>query len=396
VKSPSLPPAVVLGGGINALAVVRSLGRKGIPVTVFSGDREDLVRRSRYVAAFRHASDDPEELARALLAIGSRAVDRPVLFFTADKYLGFVSAQRDRLRDSFRFIVSDETAVSTVLSKGQFNRFTEENGFPAPSGMIASARTNWLDRAGHLNYPVVAKPLLSFEWRTREFVERFGRVKAMRFEAPQELERMLPGLLEFTSEVLIQELIIGPDEAHYSVFVYRSPRFGELFRLCVNKARVWPIRNGAGSYARVSPNAQMEEIGADLLGRLRWVGMASVCFKVDSRTGQPMIHEVNGRLPQLHGIIQAAGVDLPYLMYLDTLEAGLPPIQAMSDSATYRIFSMDCAALRAYRRAKELGRIGVLTSALQADKIAEFAIDDIRPGISVVSRGLSNLVRAVV
>ena len=70
----------------------------------------------------------------------------------------------------------------------------------------------------------------------------------------------------------------------------------------------------------------MEEIASEVLDRLGWIGLASVCFKVDSRTGLPVIHEVNGRLPQFHGIAQAAGIDLPFLMYLDGLRgtAGVP------------------------------------------------------------------------
>ena len=392
---PKVPPAFVLGGGVNALAVVRSLGRKRIPVTLVSADRQDLARQSRYVTSFQHASEDPEELLRALLELADKGDVRPVLFFTADKYLEFLSAHRDRLADAFRFIVADERAVSTVLSKGEFNRFTEETGFPAPRGLIASMQTEWTDRPETLEYPVIAKPLLSYEWRTQAFVKKFGRAKAMRFERPAELKRTLAALLEFTSEVLIQELILGPDDAHYSVLIYRSPRFGEVLRLCVNKVRVWPIRNGAGSYSKVFPDAQMEQIASDLLDKLGWVGMASVCFKVDSRTGQPMIHEVNGRLPQIHGIVQAAGVDLPYLMYLEALEMDIPQVTEPLKSATYRIFSMDCAALRAYRRAGELSRRDLLECVLQADAIAEFARDDLRPGLSVSPQGLSKVIRAL-
>jgi D-aspartate ligase len=394
-SSGSETAAFVLGGGVNALAVARSLGRKRIPVTLVSGDRRDLARRSRYVTSFQHASDDPDELVQALLDLGQTSDDRPVLYFTADKYLELVSTHRDRLAGCFRFIVSDEQAVLTVLSKGQFNRFTEETGFPAPRGLIASERTQWVDGLEALNYPIVAKPLLSYEWRAQAFVDRFGRTKAIQFEGPGEVKRTLTELLEFTSEVLIQELILGHDSAHYSVLVYRSPRHGELFRLCVNKARVWPIRNGAGSYARVSSDARMENVAADLLEKLGWVGMASVCFKVDSRAGQPMIHEVNGRLPQFHGIVQAAGVDLPYLMYLDTLGADIPAIPVPLRSATYRIIAMDCAALRAYRRAGELTRREMFRCFIQRDGIAEFAWDDPAPFLGMIRSGLSSVMRGI-
>jgi D-aspartate ligase len=390
------PPAFVLGGGVNALAVVRSLGRQGIPVTVFSNDPNDLVRKSRYLASFRRASSDPSELEQGLLELAERTRARPVLLFTADKYLEFISERRKILRECFRFIVSDEKAVSTVLNKGEFNRFTAATGFPAPRGLVVSSASDSPQELDTLRYPVVAKPLMSYEWRSRAFIEKFGTAKAMRFDTSTELRRILPSLLGFTSELLVQEVIVGSDNAHYSVFIYRSPRFGEMFRLCVNKQRVWPIRNGAGSYATVSANAQMESISSELLSRLGWVGMASVCFKVDSRTGQPMIHEVNGRLPQLHGIVQAAGIDLPYLMHRDALEMDLPPQAALSAAATYRILSMDSAALREYRQEGEVSRVGLLKSFLKRDTIAEFARDDIKPGLAVLPGGLSNAVQGFI
>ena len=63
-------PAFVLGGGVNALEVVRSLGRHRIPVTLFSNDVSKLARRSRYVDCFHPAPGDPEELARLLWSPG--------------------------------------------------------------------------------------------------------------------------------------------------------------------------------------------------------------------------------------------------------------------------------------------------------------------------------------
>jgi D-aspartate ligase len=391
----SSTPAFVLGGGVNALAVVRSLGRHKIPVALFSNDANDLARRSRYVTSFRQAPDSDEELLQVLLEAGAESGAQPVIFFTSDKFLKFLSSHRRPLSDSFRLIISDETAVSTVLSKGKFNEFTEVEAFPAPRGLVLNSGTGGTDQAEALTYPVIAKPLLSYEWRSRAFREKFGQSKAMLFETPAALHHILPSLLEHTSDLLLQEAIVGRDDAHFSVLIYRSPRFGEVFRLCVNKERVWPIRNGAGSFSRVFPDSRMEKIGTELLEKLGWVGMASVCFKVDSGTGRPIIHEVNGRLPQIHGIAQAAGIDLPFLMYVDAMGKELPTVPAPTEAATYRIFSMDCAALLAYRRAGDLTRSEVLRRAIQADSIAEFACDDWRPSLGVIRQGLSNLVRGL-
>jgi hypothetical protein len=62
----------------------------------------------------------------------------------------------------------------------------------------------------------------------------------------------------------------------------------------------------------------------------------------------------------------------------------------------YRIFSMDCAALSAYRRAGDISRLQLLRYALSREAVAEFAKDDPLPGLEPLSCGLRNLLPALV
>jgi predicted ATP-grasp superfamily ATP-dependent carboligase len=86
----SNPPAVVLGCGVNGLEVVRSLGRRGVPVTLIGQEAKDIANRSRYANAFRQAPEDPEDLLRTLLDLAARCPEPPVLIYTSDNHLKFV------------------------------------------------------------------------------------------------------------------------------------------------------------------------------------------------------------------------------------------------------------------------------------------------------------------
>jgi D-aspartate ligase len=394
MKGAPTPPAVVLGGGVNGLGVVRSLGRRGIPVSLIERDTQDIATRSRYVRDFREAPEDPESLLHTLLDRSLQGAEPSVLIYTSDRFLTFVSRFREQLAERYRFVIADPDAVATLVNKDAFGRFTDAQGLPAPRTMVVSSETP-LPRLASLSFPVVIKPRLSFEWRTAAFADKFGAVKSIRCDTAARLVQMLPRLEEYTSGLLVQEEILGRDDAHFSVYSYRSPHSREIVRLCVNRQRLWPIHYGAGSHARIVSNPEMEEIGSALLDALSWVGVASICFKVERRTGQAMIHEVNARLPQLHGIFQAAGIDLPYLMYLDALALPLSALAEPRLDVSYRIFSMDCSALSAYRRAGDISRRRLLGEAFRVEAIAEFARDDWGPALVAMRRGVPSLLRGL-
>ena len=53
-------PAIILGGGINGLAIIHSLGRRQIPVHVFTSGSNDIAASSRYVSGLEQVDDsDP-------------------------------------------------------------------------------------------------------------------------------------------------------------------------------------------------------------------------------------------------------------------------------------------------------------------------------------------------
>jgi D-aspartate ligase len=390
----SPPAAVLLGGGVNGLVVARRLGRRGIPITLVEADPNDLANKSRFVSAFLRADPQDQGLLESLLRLPPHEDDLPVLLYTSDRFLKFVSEHRDALATRFRFVIADSASVHNVVDKAAFASFTDEHGFPAPRTLFVSPDSPWSE-IDQLTFPVLIKPTLSYEWRNPGFAEQFGRVKVLPATSPQELRSLLARLKHNSSHVVIQEMIVGDDDSHYSVVCYRSGIFGEFAQMTYQKIRLWPVGNGAASLARLVSSPEMETISRDLLDALGWVGVASVCFKIDQRTGRPMIHEVNGRMPQMHGTSQIINVDLPYLTYLDSLQQQPPTIERRVSSKAYRIFSMDCAALMAYLGAGTLTRQQAWRALLRLDLVAEFAWDDWRPGLSVLRKSLPTLIKGL-
>src|SRR5882724_2308564 len=100
------PGALIVGGAHGALAMARSLGRRGIPVW-FVTDNHPIAKFSRYVKhSFSWAGPDHDGAAALLLDMASRhGLDGWVLMAGGDEELRFLSQHRDELSSVFRVTV---------------------------------------------------------------------------------------------------------------------------------------------------------------------------------------------------------------------------------------------------------------------------------------------------
>src|SRR5262249_56755569 len=107
-----LPPVIVFeckGGAEGALGVVRTLGRRGIDVTVVTDDDRSLASRSRYC---RRAFYRPgyaarrDETVEFLAGLSRQLGGRPVAVSTADPDLLFLSAARAPLAPLRRLVLA--------------------------------------------------------------------------------------------------------------------------------------------------------------------------------------------------------------------------------------------------------------------------------------------------
>ena len=96
--------ALVVGGDYRGLGVVRSLGRRGIPVWVLTDGDDVLATRSRYAA--RHMpllGTSNEEQAESLLRLADEhALDGWALFPTSDRTAAMIGQHHAELGQSLR------------------------------------------------------------------------------------------------------------------------------------------------------------------------------------------------------------------------------------------------------------------------------------------------------
>jgi len=392
-KNTHITPAFILGRGVNALGIIRSLGRKGIPVYLFSSEKQCIAKHSRYVKSVTFSAPTTDQtIISDLFSVADSCNEKPVLYYASDDHLEFVSKYREMLLERFIFPIASRESVEYVSKKEKFGEFCSENSIQAPGNFTLRNDTEVENLMNQALYPLVIKPSRSIDWQNEGFSSEHGLIKVLKAENPEQLLSAW-NLLKGTDVTLMaQEFIPGHDSGHYSYYSYRNSTDGEIAHLCVRKARVLPIHGGAGTLFEAVHNERIQSIARDLLEKLDYTGIASVCFKWNSLTDRPMVHEVNGRMPQGHSAFQICGIDLPYIMYLDTLgkKIDIPPPKL---GRKLFILLMDLDALIQYRRAKELSFRGWLRSFGSKSYCAEFAWDDWSPffySLEVLLRRFSN------
>jgi D-aspartate ligase len=303
--------------------LVRALGLAGIPCAVF-GERDDAARYSRHVRtvlpwfAQSHREDD---LVAALLRFGRTHREPPVLYPQTDAALLMVSRHRERLRDAFRFVLADAELIDQLVDKSRFQALAERHGLPVPRADLVEWAPGRRPDVPNVSFPAVIKPTVrEHEWTTA--VAEGG--KALSVGGPDEWAGIVPQLAELGSDVVVQELVSGPETAMESYHAYVDENGTTVAAFTGRKIRTLPPRYGFSTAVEIVDLGDVAALGADVLARLGVRGVAKVDFKRDER-GRLRLLEVNPRFTLWHHAAAVAGVNVPALVHADLTGRPRPP-----------------------------------------------------------------------
>lgn len=301
---------VTFGRSWQTLAIVRSLGRRGIEVYV--GEEAPFAPAffSKYCAgSFQHPSfrtepeaflDFMEEKVRALKPDG----DEPYVLIPAHKETWLYARNRDRFEPHITLPLTSYENMARVHDKGNIPDLAEPLGIPIPPTHRFSSLEEVYDRAPRLEYPMFLK--------LREGAAGIGIRKV---KTPEELTA---GFREFVEGYglspeeypLAQGFVDGDDYCVTALF----DRGRCVARMTYRNIRAFPRETGAGALRETVAYPEAEAHAERLLASLGWHGIAELDFRGHPDGGAALI-EVNprffGGLPQA----VAANVDYPYLLY---------------------------------------------------------------------------------
>ena len=306
-------PVLVTDAPSNAsLAVVRSLGRRGVPVAVCTFANEfNLAAYSRWAAEscpLPSPSEEPAAFIDALAALLERG-KYPIVFPTTDRTIQLVSEARHRLPSWVQIPIADVHALGTVLDKARTAALAAQVGVPIPRTWCPATEDEARALAGTLVYPVIVKP------RRTNFLGAHGRLVKANYrvvETAADLPAAWAAVDEAVPQPLVQTVVRGR-----GVGINTLWRDGEpITWFCHKRVRELDLQGGRSTAAESAPcEPRLLDSARRLLGALRWHGVAMVEFKYDEATGDYWLLEVNGRFWGSLPLALAAGMDFPYYLY---------------------------------------------------------------------------------
>lgn len=373
-----VPGAIVIGGDYQGLGIVRSLGRRGIPVVVVD-DQRSISRHSRYVRAayrFSELRDDADMLDALRGLARSGSYPGWVVYPTREETVATLSRHRAELCEHFRIPTPEWSVTGWAWDKRNTYQRAQQLGVPTPRAWsIASAED--VDAVDG-EPPYVVKPAIK-----EHFFYATGR-KAWRADSREELARHVRAAAAIvgSEEVVVQELIPGGGDAQLAYCAFFKDGTSRA-SMVARRLRQHPVEFGrASTFVRTADIPELEEMSTRFLRSIGYYGLVELEYKFDRRDGQIKLLDVNARTWGYHSLGQRAGVDFPYLLFAD--QVGLPvpdELRAVPDVTWIRLATdVPTAALEFARR--RLDSRAYLRS-LRAPQIESvFSRDDLRPGLA--------------
>jgi predicted ATP-grasp superfamily ATP-dependent carboligase len=382
------PPAVVLqASGPNALGIVRSLGRAGVPVIACDHDPRAVGLVSRYArpALTANALADPERFVEDLLELGRGPARGGVLFATHDEAISALGPRQEEVDELFRRPWTPWPGIGAVMDKDHQHAVARASGFPVPATVTPGEEADLEAAMRELRFPLVLKPR-----NAPEFRHRF-RAHLLTAADPEGLRRAWEQAAPYGPQVC--EVIPGDDALLWTYGSYRDARGRALAAFTGRKLRQWPLGFGAARAAESRWDPALAARCDALLDALEYHGLSQVEVKRDPRDGRDYLMEVNARAWLWVGLATACGVNLPRACWLDAVGRPRAWPAGHRDGRRWVLLSKHLVgSAREIRRGQ--WSAGPFLRSL-APPIQDGVVDvrDPRPALALCERGARRLVR---
>jgi D-aspartate ligase len=307
----TMAPVVVVGGTLNALGVVRSLARAGMPVFLVVTTRCCTAAWCRFCHVVRIPRVKAHDLISGLTELSTRIGEPAVLLLTEDRDVEVVSIFREELEQRFLFSLPSKEMVGTLADKTLFQEFAEREAFPVPRAIVLGGVKD-LPFLRVLSFPLVIKPN-NFQLASGRGVKRAVRVDTLDQARAQATE-----MLEGVDSVVAQEWIDGADtDIFFTLFACDSgSKTTVLFSGRKLTCHPRDVGSTAICVAAEEAGDELANLTLQFIARVRYKGLGSLEFKRDRKTGRLVIIEPTvGRTDLQEEIATLCGVNIPLIAY---------------------------------------------------------------------------------
>lgn len=383
------PPAVVTYMSYSGLGIVRSLGRRGIPVYALDPHPKEIGMDSRFCRSKVCPSigSNEEKHIEYLIHLSETLGQKPVLFPTGDNTVLCYAKYENILKDYFLFTGPERNTIEKLVTKDALSRTALECNIPAPDTYIPSSLSDVNDIASKISYPCIIKPIRSHSWHQESIRKMFGEGrKVIVVRTPAELLNAYTKIAFYDPDVVISEVILGDDSELFYFAFYMSNDYKMLGYFSGRKLRVIPVHFGSASFVESVHVKELYKLSIDFLKKLRYRGLGGIEFKRDARDGKFKLIEFNARFGLWDMLGARCGVDIAYIAYSDTIGKKITQEVEYRTGIKWASIYRDTKAFLNYRKEGLITFRNWLRSFRGEIQWAVFAWDDIKPCLSSAVR----------
>lgn len=380
------PYAIVVGlDCIQGLQSARILARRGVPVIGVASSARYYSCRTNACVKVYECKTRGLPLIELLEDIGPEFESRPFLLPCQDKNVETISQYRERLTPYYRFIMPEPETLAMMIDKASFYRHAQANSLPLPQTFFLSGPEDVQAAADQLQYPAIVKPPSRDGAWTKH-----TKLKAIIVEDADDLKVTFEKYHDRAQELIVQRLVPGPDENHYTCNIYFDQQGEPAVTFTSRKLRQWRPATGQACLSEEVRNDKVVEETMRLFCSQEWRGFAYLEMKRDAQTGEYFIIEPNIARPTGRAAMaEAAGVEFIYTAYCDAVGLPLPENrQQQFRGIKWAHLLRDVQAALYHGLRRELGPLQWWRSVRGVKSFAVLSLRDPKPFLTAAGQSL--------
>ncbi len=374
---------IVLGLGVNGLAVVRSLGEKGLTISgVYNDSFDELGVHSKYIKECRNvrkACTKDELLTACDNMLLSSSIKKPVLICTTDAFASVVAENQDVFSQRFLLTVPSKEIYWQFLAKQPTAAICTNNSLAIPKTVFVSKEESLLEACQDINYPVIVKPDLTFD-------DAFpGKNVIVNNRA--ELEQFLVSYPQLESRVVAQEIVPSGDGKIFVVTTFSDVNGKVRSAYSGKKIRQYLPDYGVTCFGVSIEIPELKQKVITFLEKIGYIGFATLEFAYNEETDEYLFIELNIRTFYHNQLFKDAGLDINYNAYL--LASGQVTDDLLikqKDDVHWIDFTRDLGSYRRKRVQNKIIFSDWIRDVLKARSFAYLNRKDMKPFIVSIAR----------
>jgi predicted ATP-grasp superfamily ATP-dependent carboligase len=311
------------GRSLAALAIVRSLGQKGIEIHCGEEFKHNITFFSRYVTKriiYPSPQKEPLKFISAMLdLVKNKKYD--MLMPVRDETSLMLSKYKEELSRYTNLYLANFEVMNTFRDKGETVRVAMRHNIPCPKTYFPE-ETSLAEIKNSAPYPLLIRPRVSSGSRG---------IRPVR--SSDELDSAYSKVKEEYGEPIIQEQI--PKKGYCTACVLLDRDCRKVAAFTYERVKEYPLSGGPTVVGVSCNNESIKEYALKLLRGMKWTGVAEVEFIIDPN-GEPKLLEVNPRFWMPLNLAIYSGVDFPYLLYRLAMGEKVEPVTSYKVGIKYR------------------------------------------------------------